>query len=248
MGTCMKNWKTYRNVLFAACMALMAILGLSGAYLREEERGAWVILPDRSGPEDVPETKKAQEPDIKPRVALTFDDGPHSVYTERLLDGLKERGVQATFFLIGKNIPGKEALVERMAQEGHVIGNHTYDHVKLKGLSDEEACLQLNKTSELVKAITGKDTEYVRPPFGAWDTQLECGITLFPVLWNIDPLDWTTKNVDQVVNKVVTKVEEDDIILLHDIFDSSVEAALRIVDLLQEQGYEFVTVDELILE
>ena len=231
-------------------MVLMAAVGLAGKYREAEKQPVWAILPDQSEPEDVPMTEgeSGEENDMKPRVALTFDDGPHSVYTERLLDGLKERGVKATFFLIGKNIPGKEELVKRMAQEGHLIGNHTYDHVKIKGLGDEEACLQLAKTSELVKAITGKDTEYVRPPFGEWDTELECGIALFPVLWNIDPLDWTTENADQVVNKVVTKVGEDDIILLHDIFDSSVEAALRIVDQLQDMGYEFVTVDELILE
>ena len=186
--------------------------------------------------------------DVKPRIALTFDDGPHPVYTPKLLDGLKERNVKATFFVVGKNIEGREDIIKRMDEEGHLIGNHTYDHVKITGLPAEEACAQITKTSELVKEITGKNTEFVRPPFGAWDKKLECGFEMFPVLWSIDPLDWTTKNVDAVVQKVLSRAEENSIILLHDYYDSSVEAALKIVDALLERGFEFVTVDELVLE
>ena len=186
--------------------------------------------------------------DVKPRIALTFDDGPHPVYTPKLLDGLKERNVKATFFVVGKNIEGREDIIKRMDEEGHLIGNHTYDHVKITGLPEEEACAQITKTSELVKEITGKNTEFVRPPFGAWDKKLECGFEMFPVLWSIDPRDWTTKNVDAVVQKVLSRAEENSIILLHDYYDSSVEAALKIVDALLERGFEFVTVDELVLE
>lgn len=186
--------------------------------------------------------------DVKPRIALTFDDGPHPVYTPKLLDGLKERNVKATFFVVGKNIEGREDIIKRMDEEGHLIGTHTYDHVKITGLPEEEACAQITKTSELVKEITGKNTEFVRPPFGAWDKKLECGFEMFPVLWSIDPLDWTTKNVDAVVQKVLSRAEENSIILLHDYYDSSVEAALKIVDALLERGFEFVTVDELVLE
>ena len=186
--------------------------------------------------------------DVKPRIALTFDDGPHPVYTPKLLDGLKERNVKATFFVVGKNIEGREDIIKRMDEEGHLIGNHTYDHVKITGLPEEEACAQITKTSELVKEITGKNTEFVRPPFGAWDKKLECGFEMFPVLWSIDPLDWTTKNVDAVVQKVLSRAEENSIILLHDYYDSSVEAALKIVDALLERGFEFVTVDELVLD
>ncbi len=186
--------------------------------------------------------------DVKPRVALTFDDGPHPVYTPELLDGLKERQAKATFFVVGKNIEGHEDIIRRMDEEGHLIGNHTYDHVKITGMPPEQACAQITKTSSLIEKITGKKTEYIRPPFGAWDKTLDCGFEMFPVLWSIDPLDWTTKNTDTVVQKVLDAAEEDSIILLHDFYGSSVEAALRIVDALQEQGYEFVTVDKLILE
>lgn len=188
------------------------------------------------------------DPDDTMRVALTFDDGPHPAWTVKLLDGLAERDVRATFFVIGKNIPGNEDIIARMAQEGHLIGNHTYDHIKISDLSVEEACEQVERTSTLVRAITGKDTEYVRPPFGSWRGDLECSFEMFPVLWDVDPLDWTTKNTSDVVRRVLEAVEPDDIILLHDCYESSVDAALQIVDALLEQGYQFVTVDELILE
>ena len=182
-------------------------------------------------------------------VALTFDDGPSGRYTDRLLDGLKERGVHATFFLIGKNIEqGNNAeIVKRLQEEGHLIGNHTYNHVEITRVSDEVAFEELEKTNQLITSITGKPVEYMRPPFGVWQKELEQKIHIIPVMWNIDPLDWATENEDEIVNKVVTDAEENDIILLHDCYESSVNAALRIIDLLQAEGYEFVTVDRLML-
>lgn len=186
--------------------------------------------------------------ELPPRVAITFDDGPHPKYTPMLLDGLKERDVRATFFLIGENIPGNEEVVKRMAEEGHLIGNHTYSHVKVTDLSQERACEEITKTSALVREITGRDTEYIRPPFGEWDKSLECGIPLFPVLWNVDTLDWTTKSVSDVVRRGTANIKDGDVILLHDCYDSSVKAALQIIDLLQGKGFEFVTADEMILQ
>lgn len=182
-----------------------------------------------------------------PKIALTFDDGPSTAWTPALLDGLKERGVKATFFLIGENADKNPEIVKRMAEEGHLIGNHTYHHVELTKVSENEARLELADTSAVIVRITGKEPEYMRPPFGAWQRKLEQEIQMLPVLWTIDPLDWTTENQDEIVNKVVTEAEENDIILLHDCYKSSVEAGLRIVDILQEEGFVFVTVDELLL-
>lgn len=182
-----------------------------------------------------------------PKIALTFDDGPSAAWTPALLDGLKERGVKATFFLIGENADKNPEIVKRMAEEGHLIGNHTYHHVELTKVSENEARLELADTSAVIVRITGKEPEYMRPPFGAWQRKLEQEIQMLPVLWTIDPLDWTTENQDEIVNKVVTEAEENDIILLHDCYKSSVEAGLRIIDILQEEGFVFVTVDELLL-
>lgn len=181
-----------------------------------------------------------------PRIALTFDDGP-GPYTERLLDGLKERGVKASFFLIGRSVKEYPEAVKRMEEEGHLIGNHTYSHVKLKGLSPEETRREIQKTDEAVYEITGKHVAYLRPPFGQWEEDLELTYPVLPVMWTVDPLDWTTENVEEIVDRVVTQAGENDMILLHDCYDSSVEAALRIVDRLLAEGFDFVRVDELLI-
>lgn len=182
-----------------------------------------------------------------PKIAITFDDGPSSQCTGRLLDGLKERNVKATFFLIGENAKENPELVKRLDEEGHLIGNHTYHHVEITKVSDEEAKKEILDTNKVITSITGKSVEYMRPPFGLWQRNLEMEIEVLPVMWTIDPLDWTTENVDEIVNKVVTEAEENDIILLHDCYDSSVDATLRIIDILQKKGFEFVTVDQLIM-
>ncbi len=154
---------------------------------------------------------------------------------------------ESNLLLIGENADKNPEIVKRMAEEGHLIGNHTYHHVELTKVSENEARLELADTSAVIVRITGKEPEYMRPPFGAWQRKLEREIQMLPVLWTIDPLDWTTENQDEIVNKVVTEAEENDIILLHDCYKSSIEAGLRIVDILQEEGFVFVTVDELLL-
>lgn len=187
------------------------------------------------------------QPQEAPKIALTFDDGP-SVYTEELLEGLKKRGVHATFFVIGNNVEKMPEIVKKEAEGGHLIGNHTYNHVEITRVSDEKAREEIEKTSLLLDEILHQETEYVRPPFGLWQKNLESELEVIPVMWTIDPLDWTTSNVDEIVNKVVTKAGENDIILLHDCYKSSVQAAFRIIDMLQKEGFEFVTVDELLLD
>lgn len=186
---------------------------------------------------------------IRPRIALTFDDGPSAKYTPVLLDGLKERNVKATFFVIGSNIEkdGNEALIKRMQDEGHLIGNHTYHHVDLSGLNAEDAHREIEMTEQLIFDITGKETSVVRPPFGKFQTGSEEPDKLY-VKWTVDSSDWQTKNTPEIVRKVVTEAGENDIILMHDCYETSVEAALQIIDVFQEKDYEFVTVDQLLIE
>lgn len=181
-------------------------------------------------------------------VALTFDDGPHPGTTTRLLEGLKERGVHATFFLIGKNIEGNEEIVKQISEDGHLIGCHTYNHVDLTGMSLEQAKRELEQTNEKIFQVTGKVVEYVRPPFGKWNEKIEETMEITPVLWTVDPRDWEDKDSGLVERRILKDAENGDIILLHDIYDSSVEAALGVVDDLLAEGYEFVTIDELIEE
>ena len=109
-------------------------------------------------------------------------------------------------------------------------------------------CAEIEQTEQLIQSITGKRPEYLRTPYGAWNEQLECRVNLTTVLWNVDSLDWKFQNTDRIVRRVEKDVKDGDIILMHDIFPTSVEAALRIVDDLQKQGYEFVTVEEILFD
>ena len=183
----------------------------------------------------------------KKKAALTFDDGPNSQYTPLLLKGLKERGVHATFFLMGKNIEGKEALVKQMQEEGHLIGNHTYNHVQLDKISKEAAKEEIEATNQKIFEITGVYPAWLRPPYGEWRKNLDFYVEMFPVLWDVDTLDWKSKNVDSIMKIVRSEVSDGVVILMHDAYQSSVDAALQIVDLLMAEEYEFVTVEELIL-
>lgn len=179
------------------------------------------------------------------RIALTFDDGPNGIYTEKLLDGLKKRNVKATFFVTGENIKGNEEIIKRMYEEGHLIGNHTYSHVNLVKLSFESACEEINTTNAWIYNLTGYEVEYIRPPFGAWTKELKTETDMAIVMWNVDPLDWKEQNSEIVSGRIIRNVKSGDIVLLHDIFGSSVEAALKVIDELTKQGYIFVRVDEL---
>lgn len=205
--------------------------------------------PPSTAPPSTPQPSTQSPSAAQPlQVALTFDDGPHQTCTPALLDGLKQRGVKATFFLMGENIAGKEALVQRMQEEGHLIGNHSYRHIQMTKEGAEQACAEIKQTEEIIRSITGSRPEYLRPPYGAWNEQLECRVNLTTVLWNVDSLDWKLQNTERIVRRVEKDVKSGDIILMHDIFKTSVEAALRIVDDLQKQGYEFVTVEELMVD
>ncbi len=182
------------------------------------------------------------------KIALTFDDGPHPTYTEQLLDGLKERGVHVTFFVTGEHARLHPDIIKRMQEEGHLIGNHTYSHIQLTSKNREKFKQELIDTNAVIQEITGEEVQYVRPPYGSWDKSFEKELNMFPVLWTIDPLDWCSENVACITEKIVDKAGENDIILMHDYYDTSVTAALKVVDELQEEGYTFVTVEEILFD
>lgn len=192
----------------------------------------------------LPEEKKTE----KKRIALTFDDGPHPIYTPQMLELLKEEQVPATFFLLGENVELYGDVVKEIAKEGHLIGNHTYHHVQVTSLSLEEACKEIQETSDLIEELTGTGTQYVRPPFGTWNEELEERLNMIPVMWSIDTKDWTTQNVDWIVRETVKHAEDHDIILMHDSYQSTVDAVKRVIEQLEAEGFEFVTVDEIIMD
>ena len=235
------------KLLAAVCIADLLLLGGLIHAVRGEmpahvsvDGGSWV----REGGDTLDRAKGLEGK----FVALTFDDGPNEDYTEKLLDGLKERNVRATFFLMGQNIEGNEEIVKRMKAEGHLIGNHSYSHVQLTKAGSDAVCQAVDRTSRMIEEITGERPQYMRPPYGDWNEELECRVGMTTVLWSVDSLDWKLRNTNRVVKRVLKDVENGDIILMHDIFPTSVEAALEIVDTLTKRGYTFVTVDELLID
>lgn len=189
-----------------------------------------------------------EEQEISQKIALTFDDGPHPIYTPELLEGLKQRGVVATFFVTGANATLYPELIEQMQEDGHVVGNHTYHHVQLSSVGEEIFMKELLETNRVLEGILGEEVMYVRPPFGDWKKSIEQEVDMFPVLWDIDPLDWCSGNAEQIVKRVTDNVEDNAIILMHDEYATSVEATFKIIDKLKEKGYEFVTIDQILLK
>lgn len=240
----MKHYNHIFNILYFICLCL-TLSALIRPFLTPEVIPALATSPSVASID--PEPSELAPADIK-HAALTFDDGPHPVYTEQLLDGLKERGVKATFFVTGEHAELHPDIIRRMHDEGHLIGNHTYSHIQLTTSNREKFKNELIQTNEILYGITGDEVQYVRPPYGSWDKKLETDLNMFPVLWNVDPLDWQTANASRVAKAVTSKVSDNDIILMHDYYDTSVEAALMIIDELTQQGYEFVTVDKILFD
>ncbi len=233
-----KNQNKNKPWVLGAMMVLLFICGyLQGTLKGEKAAGEAVI-----------ETAGTDTLEMKKKVAITFDDGPNPDYTEELLEGLKERNVTASFFLLGKEAEKFPDIVKKIYEGGHLIGTHSYEHVNLCNLTDEAAVEQVDKTNQVILELTGEYPQYIRPPFGCWKENLDYKTTMMEVLWDVDPRDWATDNSSVIAARVLDKVQENDIILLHDASESSVKAAFQIIDTLQEQGYVFVTVEELMME
>lgn len=208
----------------------------------------WLLL--ATGPEEQHmavggEAQVELEEGGPPLVALTFDDGPREETTRPLLEGLALREVPATFFLVGERICGSETLIQDMAAGGHQIGVHTYSHIKLAGVSRTRYDWEIGSTRRELDKILGPGQWWLRPPYGILDQQIKSWADCPLVLWSVDPEDWKYRDADRVVDSIVSAAKDGDIILMHDSYPSSVEAALRVVDILKERGFCFVTVEQL---
>lgn len=189
--------------------------------------------------------ENATQKDVK-KVALTFDDGPDPEYTPELLKGLKERNVRVTFFVLGEQAKEYPDLIRAMAQDGHMIGCHGYDHTDLRAIPFEEACEQMEDTADVVKRVSGQRPQVMRPPFG-WSPQgLEEAVEMTEVLWTVDTTDWSLQNTDRIIEQTLDQIEDGSIVLMHDAYKESVDAALLLTDELKKRGFELVTVEELI--
>ena len=180
----------------------------------------------------------------KPMVALTFDDGPGE-RTGELLDQLEKYNAHATFFMQGKNIPGKEDFVKKMKETGCELGNHSYDHPQLTKLSADKIANQIGTTNDLIQQAAGSTATVMRPPYGAINDTVRSSVGLPMILWSIDTLDWKTRNAQSSIDTVMNDVQDGDVILMHDIHTESIDAALVLIPKLEEAGYQLVTVSEM---
>ena len=185
-----------------------------------------------------------------PYVALTFDDGPSSKLTPKLLDLLATHHIKATFFLIGENAAEYPEIVAREAREGHEVANHSWSHPNFGKMSDDGVRSQLRKTDEAIRTAMGKSPTLMRPPYGSitsrqkkWINQ-EFGYKV--VLWDVDPLDWRRPGPNVVCNRIVKNTRAGSIVLAHDIHPGTIDAMPCVLKELEAKGYKFVTVSELI--
>lgn len=190
------------------------------------------------------EQKKAEKNTEKKYVALTFDDGPSS-FTDRLLDCLEKNKAKATFFMVGKEVEYFSEEVKRMDKLGCELGNHTYSHADLTTLSPEEMSSEIGKVDQLLLDLTGQGASVVRPPYGSVNSSVKTTVGTPMVLWTVDTLDWESQDPQKIADVVKAEVTNGSIILMHDIFSTSVDAAEIFIPQLKKEGYEFVTVHEL---
>lgn len=193
------------------------------------------------------QTKTSKEKPAKKEkkyVALTFDDGPSS-FTNRLLDCLEKNKAKATFFMVGKEIEYFSDEVKRMKNLGCELGNHTYSHADLTGLSPEDISSEIGAVDNLLMELTGQGASVVRPPYGSVNSTVKSVVGTPMILWSIDTLDWESQDPQKIAEIVRSQAEDGSIILLHDIFSTSVDAAEIFIPEMIKEGYQFVTVHEL---
>ncbi len=178
-------------------------------------------------------------------VALTFDDGP-SKYTDKILNILKKYDACATFFVIGNKVDFYDETLTKMLKNGNEIGNHSYSHKWLNRLSKEEFEEEITKTQTEVQKATGFTPKLFRPTYGGYTNKLKSYTDLTFVLWDVDSSDWKVKNKDKIINNIIPNVKDGSIILMHDNHEYAVNALEDVIKKLQEKGYKFVTVSELL--
>jgi len=185
-----------------------------------------------------------------PYIALTFDDGPHATLTPKLLDTLKEKGVKATFYVLGQCVAANPEVLQRAAAEGHEIGNHSYAHKAFTKAGVAGVASEVNQTNAVIENLTGKKPATLRPPYGSTNSAItkrlneEFGLKV--VMWDVDPLDWKYRSAPRVTSEILKNTKAGSIVLAHDIHPTTVAAMPDVIDGLQAKGFKFVTVSELI--
>ena len=177
-------------------------------------------------------------------IALTFDDGPN-YNTNKVLDILEKNNVPATFFVLGNRIKGNENILKRMVSSKMEIGNHTFNHLLLTKYKEDKVKSEINNTSNLIFEVTGKYPTLFRPSYGSCNKMIRSIVDTPIIIWDIDTLDWKYHNSRRISSRVINKVKDGDIVLMHDIYSATANALEIIIPSLKSKGYTFVTVSDL---
>lgn len=181
----------------------------------------------------------------KKLIAFTFDDGPNTMTTELLLNGLNKYNAKVTFFVLGNRVNANSDVLKRAYMEGNQIGSHTYNHKNLIKLNSNQIDREVNNTVSVINNIIGSNPSVFRPPYGNSNYLVKQHVNVPIIMWNIDSLDWKYRDKEVVKNNIVSSASDGDIVLVHDIYLSSVEGALLAMEELYNQGFAFVTIDEM---
>lgn len=181
----------------------------------------------------------------RPMVALTYDDGPQSSVGNRIMDCLAQYGGKATFFMVGERVPSHQAEVCRMVAEGHEVANHSMNHKYLQKQGAAEIQAQVNRCNDVIESVTGVRPTIMRLPGGGYNSTVLANTHMPMIQWNIDTLDWKTRNASQTVNAVLGKVKDGDIVLMHELYGATADASMEIIPELARRGYQLVTVSEM---
>ena len=182
----------------------------------------------------------------KKLVVLTFDDGPSAATTPRLLDILRDKDVPATFFVLGNMARNNPDIIKRAKSEGHEVASHTMYHQNLIRISANAAKSDINEAKTVIGGILGSAPRFTRPPYGNYNGVVASSVGTPMILWSVDTLDWKSRNVDAVIETAMAEVHDGAIILMHDVYDTTVDAVPRLIDTLRQAGYEFASLEEIV--
>lgn len=240
-------YKVLQNGSWTDWAANGAGAGAAGAGLRVDAVRASITAKGAGIPKEPAAPRTSIDPS-KPMIALTFDDGPRTSVTGRILDSLKASGAKATFFMVGSNVNANQGVIKRMAAQGFEVGNHTHDHKYLTKLSADQIVNQVGSANRKSQAACGISPVLVRPPGGFIDARslsVLGNMGMPAIMWSIDTRDWQHRNAQKTIDIVLRQVKDGDIILMHDIYSTSADAAAVLIPELTARGYQLVTVSEL---
>ena len=180
----------------------------------------------------------------KPMVALTFDDGP-SIYTKDILNQLEKYGAHATFFVVGERVSAYASTIQRANSIGCEIGNHSWSHPNLAAISVKSMQSEISRTDAAIEKVIGRKAALLRPPYGSVDTDVKRNAGKPLIHWSIDTLDWSTRSSSKTISSVLNNVRDGSIVLMHDIYSATRDAAVSLIPTLISRGYQLVTVSEL---